>query len=109
MAIKSFIAKEYDYYFWSSRKKIKANINIKGTGGETCSVWFNEDPEADLKKAEEISPNYFTFYYHYYQFDQILDLLRNEKPVTIYFNNDLGFDNSRISTSAEPIGEGEES
>jgi hypothetical protein len=36
-------------------------------------------------------------------------MLRNEKPIFVFFNNDSGFNNSRISTTDEPVGEGEES
>ena len=109
MAQKSFEAKTYDYYFWSSRETGKANLNIQGPSGEVCGVWFVEDPDAILPDAHEDSPNFFSIYYHYAQFDQILDMLRNEKPVFVHFNNDRGFDNSRISTNREPVGEGEES
>jgi len=34
-------------------------------------------------------------------------MLRNEKPITVFFNNDNGFNNSMISTTDEPVGEGE--
>ncbi len=36
-------------------------------------------------------------------FQNVLDVLRNEKPVYIYFAQNRGF----LSTSAEPVGEGE--
>jgi len=36
-------------------------------------------------------------------FENIIDVLRNEKPVYIYFAQGKGF----LSTSAEPVGEGE--
>jgi len=36
-------------------------------------------------------------------FENVLDVLRNEKPVYIYFAQNRGF----LSTSKEPIGEGE--
>jgi len=35
-------------------------------------------------------------------------MLRNEKPITVIFDNDPVANNSIISTSAEPVGEGEE-
>jgi len=109
MATITFQAKTYNYYFWSSRQRGKANMNIHGVGGETCSVWFTEDPEEALKHAEEVAPNYYAFYYHYAQLDQILDMLRNEKPVYVHYDDQPTFNNSRISTDAEPVGEGEES
>ncbi|WP_456401447.1 hypothetical protein [Hydrogenimonas sp.] len=36
-------------------------------------------------------------------FENVLDVLRNEKPVYIYFAQNRGF----LSTSTEPVGEGE--
>lgn len=36
-------------------------------------------------------------------FENVLDVLRNEKPVYIYFAQNRGF----LSTSKEPVGEGE--
>lgn len=35
-------------------------------------------------------------------FQNVLDVLRNEKPVVIYFAQGRGF----LSTSTEPVGEG---
>lgn len=36
-------------------------------------------------------------------FDSVLDVLRNEKPVYVYFAQNRGF----LATTAEPVGEGE--
>ncbi len=109
MAMASFEVATYEYYFWSSRNQGKANLNLRGPAGETCAVWFVEDPDGPLPEAQEIAPNYYSFHYHYHQLDQLIDMLRNEKPVTVFFNNEMGFNNSRISTADEPVGEGEES
>jgi hypothetical protein len=107
MATATFQVATYQYYDWSSRVTGKTNLILKGTGGQTCSVWFVEDPAANLPAAAEVAPNYFAFYYHHSQLDHLIDMLRNEKPVTVFFNNDNGFANSRISTTDEPVGEGE--
>lgn len=108
MATASFQVVTYQYYDWSSRKTGKTNLILKGTAGETCAVWFVEDPSADLPQAKVVAPNYYAFYYHHSQLDHLIDMLRNEKPITVYFNDDHNFNNSRISTSNEPVGEGEE-
>ncbi len=106
----SFIAHSYVFYHWSSRKKgSKTNLIIKGAAGEKCSVWFETDPQAELHQAQRFEEKHYAFYYYQWQFDQILDMLRNEKPITVEFNNDEGFNNSRIGTGDEPVGEGEES
>jgi hypothetical protein len=107
MATATFQVATYQYYDWSSRKTGKTNLILKGTGGQTCSVWFVEDPAADLPEASQVAANYYAFYYHHSQLDHLIDMLRNEKPVFVFFNNDNGFANSRISTTDEPVGEGE--
>ena len=70
-------------------------------------MWFVEDPAADLSAASQVAANYFAFYYHHSQLEHLIDMLRNEKPIFVFFNNDNGFANSRISTTDEPVGEGE--
>jgi len=47
---------------------------------------------------------YFIFSFHINEYPQVIDLLRNEKPVYIFFN---GTDHGYLSTSREPIGEEE--
>lgn len=108
MATASFQVATYQYYNWSSRKSGKTNLILKGTGGETCSEWFVDDLSANLPPAKLVAPNYYAFYCHHNQLDHIIDMLRNEKPITVFFNNENNFNNSRISTSDEPVGEGEE-
>ncbi len=106
MATASFQVQTYRYYNWSSRKTGKTNLILNGAGGETCSVWFREDPDADLPPATK-SGSYYAFYYHHHQLQHLIDMLRNESPIYVYFNDNNGFNNSRISTASEPIGEGE--
>ena len=46
-------------------------------------------------------------HYHLQDFHNVMDILRNEKPVFLFFNGvGPGFENG-ISTSSEPIGEAE--
>jgi hypothetical protein len=108
MAQAQFNVATYQYYNWSSRATGKTNLILKGVAGQTCSVWFVEDPTAALPVAQEVAPNYYAFYYHHAQLAHLIDMLRYEKPITVFFNNDSGFNNSRISTTDEPVGEGEE-
>ena len=108
MATASFEVRNYQYYDWSSRSTGKTNLILKGTGGETCSVWFVENDTAPLPAANQAAPNIYNFYYHHSQLQHLIDMLRYEKPIFVFFNNDSGFNNSRISTTDEPTGEGEE-
>ena len=107
MATATFEVATFEYYDWSSRKTGKTNLILKGVGGEVCSVWFVEDPTADLPAASQVAPNYYAFYYHHSQVEHVIDMLRNEKPIFVFFNNDNDFPNSRISTTDEPVGEGQ--
>lgn len=107
MATANFQVLTYEYYDWSSRSTGKTNLILHGTGGNTCSVWFVEDPEAALPDAAIVAPNYYAFYYHHWQLPHLIDMLRNESPITVFFDNENGFKNSRISTGNEPVGEGE--
>ena len=108
MANASFQVRSYQYYDWSSRSTGKTNLILRGLGGETCSVWFVEDETAILPVASQGGANYYAFYYHHSQLQHLVDTLRWEKPIFVFFNNDSGFNNSRISTEDEPIGEGQE-
>jgi hypothetical protein len=107
VATASFQVNTYQYYDWSSRNTGKTNLILHGTGGETCSVWFVEDPAASLSPAAQVAPNYYAFYYHHAQLDHLIDMLRNEGPIYVFFNDDNGYANSRIATTDEPVGEGE--
>ena len=109
MAQATFQVATYEYYNWSSRSTGKTNLNLRGAGGEACFVWFIEDDDASLPEAYEVAANVYAFYYHHRQLPHLIDMLRNEKLIYVYFNNDFGFNNSRISTTEEPVGEGEES
>jgi len=108
MATASFKVDTYQYYDWSSRKTGKTNLILKGAGGETCSVWFVDDEAAAPPVAYVVAPNYYAFYYHHSQLPHLIDMLRNEMPIFVFFNNDSGFSNSRIATTDEPVGEGEQ-
>ena len=108
MSTTTFQVSTYQYYNFSSRSSGKTNLILKGTGGEICYVWFFEDPTAALPPAQQTGPNSYVFYYHHSQLQHLIDMLRNEMPITVIFNNDIGVNNSRISTSDEIVGEGEE-
>ena len=105
MATASFEVDTYQYYDWSSRKTGKTNLVLKGEG-KTCFVWFVEDESAALPVTHQQAPNAYAFYYHHSQLAHLIDMLRFEKPIYVFFDNDGGFNNSRIATTDEPVGEG---
>jgi hypothetical protein len=107
MAKATFQVDTYQYYDWASRDTGKSNLILQGAGGQACTVWFEENPATALPAAFQITPGRFWFYYHHHQLDHLIDMLRNEKPIFVFFDDDYGLANSRISTTDEPIGEGE--
>ncbi|SRX53959.1 hypothetical protein [Aequorivita sp. CIP111184] len=107
MAQVTFQVNSYRYYHWSSRGNLKTTLNLYGSGSNACMVLFQSNPDATLPPATMHGENFFRLHYHQYQLDSLIDMLRNESPIFVFFNNDNGQNNSRISTSNEPVGEGE--
>jgi hypothetical protein len=108
MATASFEVQTYHYWHWSSRNKWKTQLYLQGVGGETCAIWFVEDGTANLPAAEYDGANHYRFFYQQSEFQYLVDMLRHEKPIFVFFDNQGGSPNSRISTTPEPVGEGEE-
>lgn len=97
----------YKYYTFSSRDASIANtvILLYGNNGSSLgSVFFSNNDEASLQPAKKNSNGYFILYYHNADLPVIVDMIRNEKPVYLIYNGEI---NTRISTSSEPVGEGE--
>jgi hypothetical protein len=98
---------KYAYMLFPSRDN---NFDTKAV------VMINSDDEflgylnfltdgAPLPKPEKTDGIYH-FHYHYKDLPVIVDMFRNEKPVFLfYMDNDK--ESCRISTSMEPVGEGE--
>ena len=84
----------------------RASINLLT---ENCSIYIS------FYKEEAVLPDnrspiimdrqhvYLSYYYHDYA--NIIDLLRNEKPVKVFYRDDAKF--GYISTAMEPVGEHE--
>jgi hypothetical protein len=108
MKTTTFQVSTYQYYSFSSRSSGKTVIVLKGTDGEICYIHFEENPTAVLPRAEQTSTKSYVFHYHYSQLQHLIDMLRNEKPITVIFDDNPVANNSIISTSAEPVGESEE-
>ena len=73
-----------------------------GSNKTVAYVRFN-DPGM-LFENDSMSGNRIKMHLPSTMFQNVLDILRNEKPVYIYFAQGRGF----LSTSKEPVGEGEE-
>jgi len=80
----------------------RAQIALYGPDGKTAAFLRFNDPgmtfETDYENAGIIRMHLPSE-----MFGNVIDVLRNEKPVYIYFAQGRGF----LSTSTEPVGEGE--
>jgi len=97
--------KDYHILCYGSPKGYKANraqIALYDKNNKTRAYLRFNDPgmffENDYESAGIIRMHLPTS-----MFENILDILRNENPIYIYFAQNRGF----LSTSKEPIGEGE--
>jgi hypothetical protein len=98
---------KYAYMLFSSRDgnfDTKAVIMINSETEFLGYLNFIADGAA-LPKPEKKDGIYY-YYYHYKDLPVLVDMLRNEKPVFLFYNEGVN-GNCRISTSMEPVGEGE--
>jgi hypothetical protein len=97
--------KKYHVLFYGSPAGYQTNraqIQLSDDKGKTVAwIRFN-DPGMFFENDYE-SRGIIRMHLPSAMFQNVLDVLRNEKPVYIYFAQNRGF----LSTSKEPIGEGE--
>ena len=96
----------YKYYTFASRDNSIAQtvILLYGESGYLGAAYFSTEDEP-LRPAEKFSNGSYGLYYDYQELQIIIDMLRNEKPVYLVYNGEL---NTRLSTTEEPVEEGEE-
>jgi hypothetical protein len=98
-------AKSYSILFYGSPKGYhtnRAQITLTGRDGKTIAVIRFNDPGMFFENDYE-KDGYIRMHLPSTMFQNVLDVLRNEKPVYIYFVENRGF----LSTSKEPVGEEE--
>ncbi|MDY6930918.1 MAG: hypothetical protein SVJ22_03250 [Halobacteriota archaeon] len=97
--------KSYSILFYGSPQGYQTNraqIQLSGSDGKTLAwIRFN-DPGMFFENDYE-SNGIIRMHLPSAMFQNVLDVLRNEEPVYIYFTQNRGF----LSTSKEPVGEGE--
>jgi hypothetical protein len=107
MPAEVFELKNYTYYQFSGRDGspgvFKAVAICFSGDGKTAYLYF-DGTTTPLPEAHKNGNSYF-LYYRYADMGNIIDMLRNEKPVYLIYMPDGP--NSRVSTSSEPVGEGE--
>lgn len=80
----------------------RAQIQLSGAGGQTVA-WLRFNDPGMAFEADSESGGIIRMHLPSTMFEPVVDLLRNEKPMYIYFAAGRGF----LSSSSEPIGEAE--
>jgi hypothetical protein len=106
--------KKYDVAYYAGGRNTasypyRAIIGLRDDNDKLIgAAYFHQDsttmPGADTQKAS----GYISCHYLAADYPQVLDILRNEKPVYVEFEPRAG-NIANIRTSAEPVGEGEQS
>jgi hypothetical protein len=97
----------YSYMIYASRNnltEVKAVFQLNGGGFSLGYLHFLAD-DIVLPKSKKLA-GLFYFYYYESQLASVIDMHRNEKPIYLIYVEDES-NNCRLSTSMEPVGEGE--
>ena len=93
------------YHVLYSSNKNEPRIGLIHAGQYIGQLIFK--PNTTALPVDTNINNFVNLYYHLDDFHNALDLLRNEKPMYLWFNGSgAGYENG-IQTSPEPVGEGE--
>jgi len=92
-----------DYEVMYSANKYPPRIWLKNKGKYIGQLIFK--PKGAVLPPDKVNPGDDWLYYHLDDFQNVLDLLRNEMPVFLSVGG-AGAENG-IRTNEEPVGEGE--
>jgi hypothetical protein len=80
----------------------RAQIQLNDAMGKT-RTWVRFNDPGMFFEADANDGRIIKMHLHSAMFQSVLDVLRNEKPINVYFAQGLGF----LGTSDEPVGEGD--
>ena len=80
-------------------------IALKNAGNYIGQLLFL--PNGATLPADTVVNKQAQLYYHLEDFQNVVDLLRNEKPIYMYYNGSGGGFENGIRTMSEKVGEGE--
>ena len=80
----------------------RAQIQLKDTSGKVVA-WIRFNDPGQFFENDYESSGIIRMHLPSTMFENVIDVLRNEKPLYIYFVSGRAF----LGTSSEPIGEGE--
>lgn len=97
---------DYKYSLWSTKQDDKANVICQAVGGHVISLQF-KGGTASLPlpvKAGGGNPgqNTYILYFRYSDMPNVIDMLRNEKPVYMKYASGTPVQ-ARISTDSGPL------
>ncbi len=94
-----------EYEVMYSANKFFPRIWLKNGGKYIGQLIFH--PDGSVLPPDGMSGGQVNLHYHLEDFDNAIDLLRNEKPMyLLYAGSGPGFENG-IKTTAEAVGEGD--
>ena len=99
------VVDSYSLLFYGSPSGYQTNraqIQLADANGNAIA-WICFNDPGQFFEDDYVSNNIIRMHLPSAMFENVLDVLRNEKPVHIYFVAGRAF----LGTSAEPIGEGE--
>ena len=80
----------------------RAQIQLTNTAGKVVA-WIRFNDPGQFFENDYVSGGIIRMHMPSSMFENVIDVLRNEKPIYIYFAAGRAF----LGTSSEPIGEGE--
>ena len=93
------------YEVFYSANSFSPRIALKGAGNYIGMLVFL--PSGATLPADTVTKGQVVLYYHVDHYHNAIDLLRNEKPVYLYYNGSGGGFENGIKTMVEKVGEGE--
>jgi hypothetical protein len=88
-----------------SANSFSPRIALKNAGNYIGQMIFM--PNGTTLPADTVANNQAQLYYHLDDFQNAIDLLRNEKPLYMYYHGSGGGFENGIRTMSEKVGEGE--
>jgi hypothetical protein len=99
------VVSSYSILFYGSAEGYQTNraqIQLNDASGKTLA-WLRFNDPGMVFEADANEGGIIRMHLPSAMFSSVLDVLRNEKPINIYFAQGRGF----LGTGAEPTGEGE--
>ena len=99
------ITKIDDYEVMYSANKFVPRIWLKSGGNFIGQLIFQANGSS--LPPDGMAGGQVNLYYHLEHFENVIDLLRNEKPMYLLFSGSGSGNENGIKTTAEAVGEGE--